>query len=505
VSINWSSIYTGPVGQILSDFTPSSFTSVITEANNTQLSQLESQSTTDSNEISAWTTLKSDAQSVSNDLTTLSQASTFQQLSATSSNQSVATAVDNSAQAGSYQISVGSVASSEVDQGSASNLAVTNPAATLMVGGANLGGSFSIQVGNGSAVSVSLPSSGISLNGLAQLINTTPNMGVTASVEQLANQDWVLAISANSTGQAITYTDTAGSGQSDGPLYYLGITGASGGAASNIVQQASPAEISFGSTFNAANAVTSSTNTFNNVIPGLTLTVAEPGTTTINIAPNIQGMTSSVQQFVSDWNQWVSDTANLADPGSVTASTSGKSYSYTANANQVISSGQPQSVVDQAAALLAQVEDTNNATYQNLSAIGITFNSDGSLSLNQATLGNALSTDTGQVASLFQSLQQSLVGSTNTGTSSSTPTGLLPSFYEGSNSISEEAIGYLTTEEGQLQSQVTMMKSQVQTQEDQAIVQYGQWVSQVAQYAQENTELTALFNADNGTSSSSSG
>jgi len=501
VSINWSSIYTGPVGQILSDFTPASFTSVITEADNNQLSQLESQQTADSNQISAWSTLQSDARTVSGDLSTLGLASTFQQLSATSSSSSVATAVDNSAQAGSYQITVGSLAAGEVDLGSSANMAVTSPTQTLTTGGADLGGSFTIQVGNSSAVSLSIPSTGTTLNGLAQSINSTPNIGVTASVEQLASGDWVLSISANSTGQAITYTDTAPSGsatQTNGPLYYLGITGASGGSASNIVQAASSAELSFGSSFDASQAITSSTDTFNNVIPGLTLNVASPGTTTVNISPNVQGMTSSVQQFITDWNQWVSDTSNLADPGSVTASASatGASYSYQSNSKQVIISGQPQNVLNEVSQAMAAMQDTGNTTYQNLSSIGITFNSDGSLSLNQATLANALSSAPTQVASLFQSLYQSLAGSSTSD--------LLPAFYQGSNSITSQAMTYTTNQENQVSNQVSSLKSQMQSEENQAITQYGDWVNQVAKYAQENTMLTALFNADNNTSSSSS-
>ena len=215
MSINWSSIYNGPVGQILADFTPSSFVNVITQTSQMQLSHLEKQQSTDKSQISAWTTLQSDAQTFAGDLSTLNQASTFQQLAATSSNANVASAVDNSASAGSYQISVGSVAQGEVDQGSSANLAVTSPSQTLTLNGANLAGSFSIQVGSkGTPVSVNIPSSGISLNGLAQLINQTPGMGATASVEQLASGNWVLSISANTTGQSITYGDTAPSGSS---------------------------------------------------------------------------------------------------------------------------------------------------------------------------------------------------------------------------------------------------------------------------------------------------
>lgn len=500
VSINWSSIYTGPIGQILSDFTPASFTSVTTDASNTQLSQLESQQTADGNQIHAWTTLQSDARTVAGDLGNLALATTFQQLAASSSSTSVATAVDNSAQAGSYQISVGSVAAGEVDLGSSTNMAVTSPTEILTSGGANLGGSFSIQVGTASPVSVSIPSSGTTLNGLAQSINATPNIGVTASVEQLSNSDWVLSISANSTGQAISYTDTAPSAsstQTNGPLYYLGITGASGGQASNVVQKATSAEISFGASFNASEAITSSTDTFNNVIPGLTLNVASPGTTTVNITPNVQGMTSSVQQFVTDWNQWVTDTANLSDPGSVEASASGDSYTYQTNSNQVIESGQPQSLLNQVSSQIAEFQDTTNTTYQNLSAIGISFNSNGTLALNQGTLANALSSSPNEVASLFQALNQSLV--------SSSTSDLLPGFYQGPNSVTAEAITYITDQENQVNNQVSSLKTQVQTQEDQAITQYGKWVTQVATYAQENTLLTALFNADNNTNTTSNG
>ncbi len=498
MSINWSSIYNGPVGQILADFTPSSFVNVITQASQMQLSHLEKQQSTDKSQISAWTTLQSDAQTFAGDLSTLNQASTFQQLAATSSNANVASAVDNSASAGSYQISVGSVAQGEVDQGSSANLAVTSPSQTLTLNGANLAGSFSIQVGSkGTPVSINIPSSGISLNGLAQLINQTPGMGATASVEQLASGNWVLSISANTTGQSITYGDTAPSGSSTqtyGPLYYLGVTGTSGGAASNVVQAPSSAEISFGSTFNSSQAITSSTDTFNNVIPGLTLNVASKGTTTVTVAPNIKGMTSSVQQFISDWNQWVSDTAKLADSGSVTASASGNSYAYQSNSHQVLTSGQPQSMLNQVSSALAQFQDTSNANYQNLSSIGITFKSDGSLALNQSTLANALSSHPNQVAAIFQHLYQSLSGSSSSD--------LLPAFYQGPTSVTGEAISYLTSASGQLKTQVASLKSEVQTQEQQAIKQYGQWVNQVAKYAQENTMLTALFGQQSGGSSS---
>ena len=50
---------------------------------------------------------------------------------------------------------------------------------------------------------------------------------------------------------------------------------------------------------------------------------------------------------------------------------------------------------------LYSIVDTGSSTYNSLASIGITTNSDGSLSLNQATLATALSSDYSAVSQLF--------------------------------------------------------------------------------------------------------
>jgi len=218
MSINWGSIYNNPVGSILNDISLQQMESLMTGPYQQQVTSLQAASTMYTNQQKAWTTLQSDASATASSLSTLSQASTFQQLAATSSNTNVATASDNSAQAGSYNLTVTQLAQAEIDQGSSANMQVSSPSSAL-----GLSGSFTVAVGSGSAKTINVSSTD-TLNTIAQNINNS-GAGVKATVEQQSSGNWILAIQGNTTGsgQGITFTDTAGSGSTYGPLYSLGL------------------------------------------------------------------------------------------------------------------------------------------------------------------------------------------------------------------------------------------------------------------------------------------
>lgn len=505
--INWGSVYNTPIGAILQDLNPSTFVDLIGQETNSQETNYSNQVSQDQTEIKAWTTLQSDANTVLSDLTTLAQPTTYNQLTTTSSADNVATAVDQSAQQGSYNLYVNSVAEAEIDQGSATNLAVTNPNATLTLSnGSPLGGTFQIAVGSASPVTITMPTSGESLNGLISQINSTPGIGVTASLGENNQGDYVLEIQANQTGQSISYTDSAGStSQSDGPLYYLGVVASDGSTpgtsqepAANVLQAASSAEVSFGTSFNSSSYVSSSSNTFTNLIPGMTVTVLSPGSTTISVKPDVSSMVSSVAQFVSDWNQWVSDTGNLAEAGQVVESGSGTnaSYTYQANSNQVLTSGLPMLTVDNAGDVLATT--TNNGTtspYQSLADIGVTLQQSGKLSLNSATLSQALTQDPTAVQNLFANLSQAL------GVNAS-KTGIIADFSQGPSSSVGTALGTLNTQVTHDQSQIKLIQQQLSAEENQAITQYAQWVNQVASDSEQYSLLNALYQQNSNSSTS---
>lgn len=498
MSINWSQVYSGPIGQILSDLSPTVFTDLATQESESQLKTLQSELSTNKSQISAWTTLQSDAQSFNSALNTLTKASTYNQLQTSSSN-NVVTAVDSSAQAGQYTLTVQSVAQAEIDAGSSTNMTVTSPNATLSVAGAPMTGAFSISVG-GTTVNVTIPSGGTSLNGLASLINneaSDANAGVTASVVQNGQGDYVLELQATQTDQPITYADIQGSS-----LYDLGLvssTGTGTQSAANILQLPSAAAVSFGSTFNSADTVTSSNNTFSNLIPGLTLTVNTPGTTTISVTPNVSAIQQSVQNFASAWNQWVSDTQSLAEAGQVVASGSGtsESFSYQANSGQVLTSAIPTAVLNQVQQVLSSYTTNSGALYQSLADVGLTFKGSGQLSVNSTTLDNAIQTNPTAVQAIFQGLQSTL--------QSGGPLGTVSGFGLGPTSTAGEAIENLTVQDATIQNQETLINQKTAAEEQQAIVRYGQWVNQVARYSQQYDLLNAIFTSQTGSSATSGG
>lgn len=502
-SINWSSVYNTPIGQILQDLNPSTFMGLITQESNTQIAGYQNQESTDKTQISAWTTLQSDANNILSDLTTLSSASTYNQLTTSSSDSVVATAVDQTAQQGSYSIYVNSLAQAEIDQGnSTTNLTVTNPNATLTLSnGSLLQGQFSITVG-GKTASVTIPTTtGESLNALASQINSTSGMPVTASVVKNSSGNWILEIQANQTGQQITYSESS---TTNTPLVDLGvISSSSSTTAANVYQSASQAQVSFGTSFNSSESITSTSNTFTNLIPGMTVTALSTGTTTITVAPNVSAMASSVKQFASDWNQWVTDTQTLAEAGTVTESGSGTSasYSYAPNTKQVVQSGLPMNAINAAQQIMGNA--TNGLTtsaYQSLGDIGLSFTGTGQITVNNSALTQALANDPTAVKTLFQNLSSAL--GTSTSTSGAILTGPIASFAHGAQSVASGAISTLNTQVSQDQSNVTLLNQQISAQEQQAITQYAQWVNQVAKDSEQYSLLNALYNQSSGSSSS---
>lgn len=505
MSINWGQVYNSPIGQILGDLNPQTFMQLTSAGTSNQLSQLQSQLQQNNTLMNAWTTLQSDAQSVNGSLSTLNTASTFQQLQATSSSPTVATAADSSAQAGSYQISIDQLAQTQIDQASPTT-AITSPTAAL-----NLSGSFQVYVGTAPSASITITASD-TLQQVASAINHA-NTGVTATAVQLSSGNWGLDLQGNATGASnrIHYVVGSSSG-SVNPLQALGFstTSTSGtsfvsGAtdfAGAVVQAAQNAYLNFGAPMTPpapgsatpSGMISSSSNTFSNAIPGLTLTADSPGSTTITVSPNVTGMTSSIQSFVNNWNQWVSDTAGLAEGGSVQSTGSGSSQSFTFSTNnkQVITSGIPQNTVNQVAQILGGTVGSSSSTYQSLADIGITLGNTGALSINSTTLDNALTNNPSGVAQLFQNLYKAL--------NPSQATGVLPSFFQsGSQGVTSEMIAYETQQKQQIQSQITLLNNQVSAENQQATIQYGQWVSQVAKAAQQYSLLTAIFNPNPNT------
>jgi flagellar hook-associated protein 2 len=189
---------------------------------------------------------------------------------------------------------------------------ITNP-------GDLLTGSIKIQVGNGTEHTVAVPahsatSPSNNLTGLAGAINGTSGIGVTASVVTNSDGTSSLKLVSNTTGTASNLTVTSSVVDTSESLAYT--SSVTGTDASLTVDGV---------------AMTSSSNTVANLIPGVTFQLLAPSATVsgntleqvqVVIANDNAGVESTMSQMVSDYNSLISavnaqeglDSSNNAEP-----------------------------------------------------------------------------------------------------------------------------------------------------------------------------------------------
>ncbi|MGH8142450.1 MAG: flagellar filament capping protein FliD [Steroidobacteraceae bacterium] len=339
-----------------------------------QQSIITSQTTAVTANISALGTLKGALSTFQSALASLDSSSVFNAETATSSNSAVLTAsAASSAVSGTYKITVSDLASAQqllsTPFPGGSDAAVGTGGLTLSLGG--------------SSFNVTLTSSNDTLEGIASAINAaSDNPGISATV--INGSDGAhLVLSSTQTGAANAITVTA-----SGALSALAY---GGGDTANYTEESTPADANFSI---AGVAYTSASNTVTDALDGVTLNLA--GTTpdgasaSLTVANDTSTVQSNISNFVSAYNALQSTLASL---GSYDAS-SGTGGQFMGN--PVLTDTQNQ--VQQALYSLV-----GSSTYNTLASIGITTNSDGSLSLNSTTLQTALSSNFAAVSQLFSS------------------------------------------------------------------------------------------------------
>jgi flagellar hook-associated protein 2 len=229
-------------------------------------------------------------------------------------------------------------------------------------------------VTNSSGQTTSL-TTGNGINDLIDLANAIngQRFGVTASVITDANGSR-LAITSNTSGSASNFTVTA----SD-PSFTL--TQAVAGTNAKL-------------TVNGI-SIASASNTVTGVIPGLTLNLlgASPGTeVSLSVTHDTTQASTAVNKFVTDYNSIIGQlNSQFTDTGSgegVLASDS--------------SVRNLQSELLQALSYTATPASGTVTTVPNLSSLGVTVNSDGTLAVNSTTLSNSLQNNFSDVQNFFQ-------------------------------------------------------------------------------------------------------
>jgi flagellar hook-associated protein 2 len=355
-------------------------------------------------------------------------------IDATSSNTTVLTASALSGTpSGSHTIDVSNVATT--------SSAYSNSVATSSTPLAT--GTLNIQVGTNTAVPITIDDTDNTLDGLAQAINDTANIGVTASVINDANGSR-LAIVSNTSGAPGNLTITPSSGVLG---FNTGVTGVN----ASLTVDGIP--------------IASSTNTVSGAIPGVTLNLlsGDSGSpVTLSIGADVTQQESAINSFVSAYNTVIGDLNTQFEVNPTT--------------------GQPGPLASDSTLALAQSQllasaafsTTGNGAINSLADLGISMNNDGTLTVDADTLSGALQSNPDAVQTFFQSA--------DTGSFGSNLSGIL-------TSLADPITGAIAQDENGLAQSQTAITQQISDFQDQLDTTQQQLTQQ---YVQVDTTLQEL-------------
>jgi flagellar hook-associated protein 2 len=191
----------------------------------------------------------------------------------------------------------------------------------------------------------------------------------------------------------------------DGQGYRLSLTSSESGAGHDILVDGSTGDLSFtelsksrdaaiefgGTALGSGAVVTSSTNTFSNVVSGLDLTVVAPSNqnVSVTVAASPTDITSAVQDFVDAYNSIRSNLDTATDFNSTDFST-GVLFGTSAALR-----------VDQDLSHVVSSQFFGVGSFDSLAAIGISLDNTGKLSLNTDKLQAAFASDPASLQKLF--------------------------------------------------------------------------------------------------------
>ncbi|WP_454885212.1 flagellar filament capping protein FliD [Sphingomonas oryzagri] len=358
--------------------------SLITNLTAAQKSALEDPITTkqtaNTAQISSLGTITSDLNTLSNYYQSLTQGATLQ----TQPNSSDTSVMTVAAVAGTP---IGSLSQSVTVNALAQ--AQSLKSSTYASGQTFDTGTLTLTTGSGSPITINVDSSNNTLAGIAQAINGK-NAGVTANVVTGSDGSQTLVLKGK-TGAANSFTIASSdtSGQSGTSLSSLAYDGTS---SSGLTQTLAAQDASI--TVDGV-TVSRSSNTFSDVIPGVSMTLVQTGTVNLSSTRPNDAITGAVTDFVSAYNTL------LGDINTATAAATSSASAGPLRGNSALRQLKNQ---------LAQLTTTAlnaSGTVRTLSQLGVKTGQDGTLSLDTSTLSTILTSYPDDVESMFVTSQSS--------------------------------------------------------------------------------------------------
>jgi flagellar hook-associated protein 2 len=426
-------------------------TQLVNAAKSPQQSIITKQQNQDNAQISALGSLSSVLAALQTAATSLSGSGSgsITQLSAQSGNTAAFTAsATSSAVAGSFNIQVVALAQ-------ASKIATPDYASSSAVVG---DGTVTIGVGANS-FSVTLAPGNDTLSNLADAINNaSTNTGVGASIiNDSGGARLVLTARNTGLGSALTLSSSA---TSDSSAFIT----------TSQVQAASQAHIQIDGYDNYGDS-----NVVSGAISGVTLNLFSTTTTAapLTLSLNQQATTASIQSFVQAYN------AVIANVAGQTAYNSATNVGGPLLGNSMVSG-----MARQLATVVGGVAANTGGSFNVLSQVGITVNSDGTLALNSTTLSSAMTSNPSSVQKLFSA-------ASGIGTRLKTVLG----GYLGPVGMIAAGTSSMQSKLSNLQVQQTSLDQRMQTLQSQYLQQYRALDTLLGNLKTTSSYLTQQFNA----------
>lgn len=378
------------------------------------LNSINKSITKDNAQISAYGSISSQISSFQSSIAGLITPTTIKATTASSSSTGVlSVSNDGTALAGEYKITNVTLASPQVITSNIVTSAFTSINSSI---GAT--GSISI-LGN------TITPTTYTVAGIVEAINSANISGVSATMTNLgttAAPDYQIRI--------VNTSDTTAEITASGGDIFTGLTFSSAAAVAGSV------------TING-NTVTRSTNTVTDLVPGLTINLVGTGNSTITVAQDSSALSSKISAFVSAFNaldKSLKDISSYDTAGKKGAPLYGDA-AITSLRREI------RSIITSTLGVNA------TTTYNRLSQVGVSFKSDGTLSLDSTALNTAISANFNKVAKLFS------------GTGNSSDSSTLQGFAFQLNTVLTTATGIdgsITNRKSSLQSDVRRLQAKAE-------------------------------------------
>ena len=349
--------------------------------------------------LSALGTVKSALGSFQGALPSLSDITQFQGVTAASSDSTMLTASAlSTATAGSYTLSVSSLAQAQqlVATGQISQTtAIGTGASTTLTfdfgtvsGGTFAGGKYTgatFTSNGGGTKTVTIDSTNNSLQGIRDAINAA-NIGVTASIiNDGSGTPYRLTLSSNSQGANNSIKISVAGDATISSLLAQD-------PANNTGQALSETSTAQNANFTVNGvAVSKSSNTVTDAIHGVTLNLLQKTTTpvTLTVAKNTSSISTTLSNFVKAYNDLHKAIAGVSsyDPATKTGGILQGDFAVNSVINQIIR--------------VMNTPVSTSGALTTMSQVGISFQKDGTLSLDTTKLNSAIASNPNDIAALF--------------------------------------------------------------------------------------------------------